>query len=73
MRIIVRFWNGFYYARAVLPDGTKVELKHETDRTYSEWKQAFKDYYDNLTPEPEPDECQCPLCNGNFVCPNRSV
>lgn len=74
--IDVRFWNGYYYCRGILPDGTKSpELKSKDDLSFEEWKMKLKEYYDasQIPPGPEPNECQCPECQANFVCPNRGT
>jgi len=73
----LKLWNGQYYARARFPDGTTAEIKSADDLTYAQWKEKIeKAWDDHQTPPIEPPtdkECQCPLCKGNFVCPNRKT
>ena len=70
----VRFWNGAYECQVVYPDGYKTTLKSRDDLTYRQWQEKIKTAWDSHnTPEPEPDECQCPDCNQTFVCPNRGT
>lgn len=44
----VRLWNGKWYARGIMPDASKVELKSEIDLKYSEWIALFDQHWENI-------------------------
>jgi hypothetical protein len=50
-KLQVRLWNGKWYARAILPDASKVELKSDTDLTYSEWIALFEQHWEAMQNE----------------------
>ncbi len=67
-----KFWNGSYYAKGKFSDGATFELKSKDDLTYTQWQEKIKIAWEaHITPEPKPDECQCPKCKATFVCENR--
>jgi hypothetical protein len=69
----VKFWNGSYYCKVMMPNGQSVELKSGDDLTYTQWQEKIQAAWDDIqNPEPTPEECQCPKCKANFVCENRS-
>ena len=47
-RFQVRLWNGKWYARGIMPDASKVELKSNTDLRYSEWMVLFDQHWEDI-------------------------
>jgi len=41
-RFELKLWNGQYYARARMPDGTIQEIKSADDLTYTQWKEKIR-------------------------------
>jgi hypothetical protein len=67
----IRLWNGQYYAKVRMPDGTIQELKSNDDLTYSQWKTLIEKAWEESQKPPVPVECVCPNCKKPFVCPNN--
>ena len=61
-------WNGQYYAKVRMPDGSLQELKSTEDLTNTQWIEKIeKAWADSQIPEP-PAECICSQCLAK-VCP----
>lgn len=67
------FWNGQYYCKTTMPDGSKSEIKSDKDLTYTQWQEKIKEIWDaSQIPQPV-EECRCPACEKSFICPNRGI
>ena len=46
-------WNGQYYAKVVMPDGSKPELKSVTDLTHTQWKAKIQKAWEDSQKPPD--------------------
>ena len=53
----VKLWNGNYYCKVIMPDGSKQELNSKSDLTYTQWQVKIQDAWDASQIPPEPDKC----------------
>ena len=70
----ISFWNGQYYAKVRMPDGSLQQIKSADDLTYIQWKEKIeKAWEDSQIPEPPP-ECLCSQCEVDEKdCPRLKV
>ena len=63
-KMILKWWNGKYYAKARMPDSSLVELNSVNDLNYQQWRALFVEYWQDNPPIPD----GCPMHNPD--CPN---
>jgi hypothetical protein len=63
-KMLLKWWNDKYYAKAKMPDGSIVELNSINDLNYQQWRALFVEHWQNQLPQPD----GCPMHNPD--CPN---